>query len=308
MKMEPTIKLTHQSFEWSRFKAYFGSYYFANSRKLMLSAASILIAWLLICILPNVLSEFEIYKDNARLALEYPEKYYAFVDPYLSTEQMIGAFFLAILATLAGSSMFTCMHGKGNRQTLLAMPASSLEKYLTYFAIYILGSIAVFFVSEIIADALRVAIVKMFSDYGEYAHFMSLKGVFTFGIDIDLLDSTIIGEPVPVKNYLFITSYYSFVLITAAIFSLGSIVWQKASYLKTLCALAILQVVMSCLFILSLRVFFGWNSNIDPIDIFSPTGPLAQSPFIILIGLAISFFMFWLGYRRFKDTDLVERW
>lgn len=308
MKMEPTIKLTHQSFEWSRFKAYFGSYYFANSRKLMLSAASILIAWIVICVLPNIITEFDIYKDNARWALEYPEKYYAFVDPYLEIEQMIGAFLFAVLATLAGSSMFTCMHGKGERQTLLAIPASSLEKYLTYFTIYILGFIAVFFVSAIIADALRVAIVKMFSDYGEYAHFMSLKGIFTFGIDVDLLDSTITGESVPVKNYLFITSYYSFVLITAAIFSLGSIVWQKASYLKTLCALAILQVVQTSLLMFSMKIFFGWNANITLRDFFQPMGELARSPYIILIGLAISVFMFWLGYRRFKDTDLVERW
>lgn len=307
MKMEPTIKLTHQSFEWSRFKAYFGSYYFANSRKLMLSAASILIAWIVICVLPNIITEFDIYKDAVRLTMQ-SGRCTLCGDPYLGTEVMIGAFLFPVLATVAGSSMFTCMHGKGERQTLLAIPASSLEKYLTYFTIYILGFIVVFFVSEIIADALRVACIKMFSDYGDYAHFISLRRIFTFGIDTNVYDRTINGEAVPVKNYLFITSYYTLVIVTAAIFSLGSIVWQKASYLKTLCALAILQVVQTSLLMLSMRIFFGWNANITLRDFFHPMGELARSPFIILIGLAISVFMFWLGYRRFKDTDLVERW
>lgn len=303
MNNESTINLSGQTFRLSRFKAYFSAFYFANSRKLMLAGASCLVAWLLISLLPNLLSEFEIYADFANQVANHREYINPFEDPYWSVQYIAGGIFLTILATVAGSNMFSCMHGKGNRQTLLAIPASSLEKYLTYFIVYIVGSILVFFVSEIIADAVRVGVVKLFSKYGEYAHTMSLKSMLTFNLSVQGL-----RDGAHETYNILIIAFYTNIFCLAGLFSLGSILWQKASYLKTICSLWLLQTVLGTIAVLSMNVFFGFNSSVDLANFVKDMSPEAQNVYASAISAVFVIFIFWLGYRRFKDTDLVERW
>ncbi len=299
--METTQKVSGQSFDLSRFKTYFRAYSTANSRKLMLAAASCLIIWVFVCVVVQFLSDFEMYED----LVELKERGYAvelFDDPYWEVEYVAGGIMMAVLATLSGSIMFSAMHGKGNRQTLLTTPASILEKYLTYFLIYVVGFFAVFYVSYFIADVLRVMTVGMFSPYGEYARLVPTHHIFDFNLETSIDDK-------PMYTTIFLSMYYSVVLCLISTFSLGSILWQKASYLKTLCALSLIQVVLSLIAVFSFRLFLGSGDfHTISLDLMYPTGSALQNTGYILAGLVFPVFLFWLGYRRFKDTDLIERW
>jgi len=302
MNMETTQNMSGQSFDFLRFKTYFRAYSTANSRKLMLAAASCLIIWAFVCVVVQFLSDFEVYESIAvSVAAGYLPMGYL-DDPYWEVEYVAGGIMMVVLATLAGSTMFSAMHGKGNRQTLLTTPASILEKYLTYFLIYIVGFFVVFYASYFIADVLRVMVVEMFSPYGEYAKLVPVRYIFDFNIETSIDDK-------PIYTTIFLSMYYSAVLSLIATFSLGSILWQKASYLKTLCAMALIQVALSIIAVFSFRLFIGSNSfNAISLGFMYPSGSALQNIGYILAGLVFPAFLFWLGYRRFKDTDLIERW
>lgn len=298
------ITVPGQKFSPARFKAYFHAYASANSRQLLMAAAAIVIVWLLVAILPQFMTDFSSYsvrKTVIENGINDPNM--LMHDPYWNKELGCGAIMLMVFCTIAGCNMFSAMHGKGKRQDTLALPASMVEKYATYFVIYALGFFVVFYASFWLADALRVVTVETCSDYGEYAMLIPFNYIFSF----DLI-SHFIYEGNPAVNAAPCIFFYSGALTLLGFFSLGSIIWQKSSFLKTICSLAVLVVVQLLMVYISLKMFFGFDSRLTERDFFELTGSVAQNVVFIICGLIIPVVLFWLGYRRFKDTDLVERW
>lgn len=300
--MTTEIKTTAggQTFCFARFKSFFAAYLSANSRKLMLSAGTCFIIFLIVFLLPEWLSNFDAY-HSFDIGLQRGFIHDSALDPYWDNEFVSAAFLLMILVTLSGNMMYSAMHGKGNRLSMLTMPASQLEKFAALFLIYIVGFFAVFYLSFFLADAVRVLVVKSFSQYGMYAHTLPMAKIFNF----DLIQNTNY-EGETMRIYSLVTLIYATALTLGASFSLGSILWQKTSYLKTLCSLALLQTVLTILVVVSIHIFFDNSMDISPrIEL---SRDILHYDLLSLLLLLFPALLFWFGYLRFKDTDVVERW
>lgn len=289
-----------QTFNFARFKNFFAAYLSANSRKLMLSAGTCFIIFLIVFLLPEWLSNFDAY-HSFDIGLQRGFIHDSTLDPYWDNEFVSAAFLLMILVTLSGNMMYSAMHGKGNRLSMLTMPVSQLEKFAALFLIYIVGFFAVFYLSFFLADVARVLLVKSFSKYGMYAHTLPPANIFNF----DLIQNTNYdGETM--RIYSLVTLIYATALTLGASFSLGSILWQKTSYLKTLCSLALLQTVLTILVVVSINIFFDNSMDISPrIEL---SRDILHYDLLSLLLLLFPALLFWFGYLRFKDTDVVERW
>ena len=136
------------TFDTTRFSKYFTCYTATNSRRLWLYAAIILITWLLVCILPPVMTLFSSY------SYDLP------ADPAWETEGTWAFLLLMLFTGLSGAMFYSSFNPRGARVQVLTAPASSFEKFLTWFIIYFFGMIAVFYASAFIADLIRVGVVK----------------------------------------------------------------------------------------------------------------------------------------------------
>lgn len=283
-------------FSPARFNAYMRCYAASNSRKLILAAAAIFILWFIIAIIPVLVSNFSLYREM--LVDSYRDEYTR--DPMWEVEGMFGMIALAVLMTIAGSMVFSGMHGRGERQTLLTLPVSNLEKFITWFLVYIVGALVVYMVSFYVCDVLRVMCVKMFTPAGAYAHVLPIWKMMIFCVQNSF--------PGIHEWIMLLCLIYGMILLGSSFFALGSIIWQKASYLKTFVGLAALNTIVSAVTTWSWFMFHGSAASVEPvihID-FELGWPLTLGCIGVTVG--VLYFMFWLGYRRFRDTDLVERW
>lgn len=286
--MNTTVESKNQIFNGARFAAYFKYYAGSNGRRLQMSALGILLAWVLACVLPPVATWFGGY----RVVEEY-----SLPDYMWASEDVYGVVLLLIFSAVSGSRMYSAYHNPRGRIGLLTMPASALEKFATYFIIYVIGFLAVFYVSAIVGDALRVGAVKLLSDYGDYAHLRPLADVFTSGVtegqDVDGV-------------VLMMVALYGSVLFTLAWFALGSILWSKNSFVKSLAAAFVFNVVYGMLLSYGVKTFHHKFMEIRPCfeNCSTETAVVAG---ITSAVVAIAF-VFWLSYRRFREADIIERW
>lgn len=282
-------------FALPRFMAYFRLYTKSNSRKLLLSAGLIFIATFSIFLL----NFYFISDDRYETLADTPVPGFEGYDLMWSGCNMIISFVFVLFASMAGSMMYSSVASRRQRLVTLQIPATQLEKFLTWWIIcvpvFIICSFAAFYLAEI----LRVLWIKMFSAYGSQAHIMPLKYMFA-------MQST---DPVSHASFtntdLFLTGLtYGFVLLTNALFSLGSIVFHKMSYLKTFITLFIWTIVCGILINVGYIVLF----HADPVTSAIDTNKLSATIWSAAIQLAICAYFYWLGYRRYKETNVIDRW
>ncbi len=275
--------MTSQLFDSKRFGAYFRCHCATNAKRFSLYAAIILLTWTLICVIPPSLNLFAAYS--------YPLPY----DPWWATESIWMAILLFLYSALAASQMYSALGKPSARVGVLTLPASNLEKFTTWAIVYFIGFLIVFAVSAIIADFVRVGIVKAFAACPETARPIPLTYLFGFQAKAPLDNNDLCG----------ITITYGFILLTFSVFSLGSILFAKNSFIKTLCAVFALNIATSYIMWLSFKTFFVGESFEPRFDMTAT----ASTPWIFLATLAaISAFFLWLGYRRFTEADNVDRW
>ena len=284
--MNTTVESKNQIFDGARFVAYFKYYAGSNGRRLQMSALGILLAWVLMCVLPPVLTWFGGYRAAAM---------YSMPDYMWVIENLWGVVLLMVLCAVSGSRMFSAYHNPRGRIGLLTTPASALEKFATYFIIYVIGFMVVFYVSAIVGDALRVGAVKLLSDYGDAAHMRPLADVFTSGVASD-------GKGAAMSLLLL----YGSAMFTLAWFSLGSILWSKNSFVKSLGAAFVFNVVYGLLFSYGFKTFCHRVADVRP-RFESWTVETSVAVGITTTVVAIVF-VFWLAYRRFREADIIERW
>lgn len=281
-----TVKISHNSFfNASRFSAYFRCYAVTNAKSLILFASTVLLIWLLICLLPPITSLFGMYAA--------PNAQY---DPMWNTENGEGVILFVILMALSASRMFTAYHNPRGRTGLLSLPVSSFEKYLTYFLLYIVGFLVVFYASAIVADAIRVGVVKIFAPFDTTPMMRPISQVFTFDARS--------GNPRAIYTVFTVGSLYLFVLCNAAWFALGSILWSRNPFMKTLGSLFLLNSAMGTL------LYYGFK-NLDKASIHPNIAVLENDTTIIctlVVGALFTIYIFWLAYRRFVEADIVNRW
>ena len=200
------------TFDTTRFSKYFTCYTATNSRRLWLYAAIILITWLLVCILPPVMTLFSSY------SYDLP------ADPAWETEGTWAFLLLMLFTGLSGAMFYSSFNPRGARVQVLTAPASSFEKFLTWFIIYFFGMIAVFYASAFIADLIRVGVVKAFAACPSTARPISALEIFGLAIDKPF-------DQINAPDVLQWIGFYGLALSNFAIFALGSIVFYAKNRL-----------------------------------------------------------------------------
>lgn len=226
------------TFDTTRFSKYFTCYTATNSRRLWLYAAIILITWLLVCILPPVMTLFSSY------SYDLP------ADPAWETEGTWAFLLLMLFTGLSGAMFYSSFNPRGARVQVLTAPASSFEKFLTWFIIYFFGMIAVFYASAFIADLIRVGVVKAFAACPSTARPISALEIFGLAIDKPF-------DQINAPDVLQWIGFYGLALSNFAIFALGSIVfYAKNAFIKTIGCLVALNAALSYIAFASFKVFF----------------------------------------------------
>ncbi len=285
-------------FSTARFAAYFRLYLSGSRRKLLLAVGQIFIVtfiFMIFCYYTGSKSQYE-FMASQKLA--------SGPDPMWSVCNQIMLCFGVIFAAFAGSWMYSTVSSKKTRLTTFEIPASQFEKFLTWWLIYVPVFIAVILVCFFLADALRVLWIMVSSDYGQYAHLMPLKNLVTF-TDPAITDSF---ASVTSSYRVELTSImiYGIILVVNALFSLGSIYLNKLSFLKTMVILFICMVIQSILTSLGYNFFFS-GSTYEITSRFSEKD-LSTVIFTCATIVIICSYIYWLGYARYKETEIVNRW
>ena len=297
--MAETITLQRSRFDGERFRSYFSFYFYSNRRRLLLGASQILIFSFLLTlfffytggergyqIMMN--PDFGYYDSSERIDVNS-------TDPFWGLESGLMIALSMLFMAFSGSWMFSAMSNKKNRLSVIEIPASQFEKFLTWWIIYLPMALLAMLACFWLTDLLRVIWIKIFSPYGNFAHLMPIKNILA----LDPINSA--------KDSLGISGViYGMVISINALFALGSILFHKLSFLKTVAACFILLVVFTILYVLGLNTFFdgsvaGLSGRLDWDE--------TQANVILgCVGAAFSIAVYWLCYARLKEEDIINRW
>lgn len=181
------------------------------------------------------------------------------------------------LMCIVASHMMHTIQSKRKRLHILTLPASSEEKYLSYWLIHVLFFFIAYFCIIFAADATRTGICRLFyPDYIEYINFTQAT----------------LSQPMPRKDYL-LTAIIP-LLFVQSYFVLGSTIWNRYSFFKTLgFSLLGVFIIIFTLNIIAHKARIGLYAHVIP----NYTTYLALIP---------TLFNWYMGYRRFKESELVH--
>lgn len=180
------------------------------------------------------------------------------------------------LMCIVASHMMHTIQNRRTRLHTLTLPASSLEKYLSYWLVHVFFFFIAYFCIIVAADATRTGVCRLFyPDYIEYINFTQ----------------TTLTQPIAPKDYL-VTAMIP-LLFVQSYFVLGSTIWNRYSFFKTL-GFGILGVfiIIFTLNIIAHKARIGLYAHVIP----NYTTYLALIP---------TLFNWYMGYRRFKEAELV---
>ena len=140
----------------------------------------------------------------------------------------LASFFITCLGlTILGSMTFISMNSRAGRISTIMLPASMTEKFLLRFLIYFIGGVVLlnlgFFIGELAACLLFAG--------------MDLFKIFPNAFDTPGITAGVVGKA------LIITTLP--MLLGNAIYSLGSALWPKTSWVKTWVVLQILWLLFA---------------------------------------------------------------
>ncbi len=279
--------LTNQTFSFARYRAYLAAYYNCNRKRLLLSWGLLFIACMLFAVLPAIATGPQ--EGNVM----YPPSLFNDVE-----EETIA--FLAIFiifSSLCGSQMYSAVSSRNDRSTTLTLPVSDAEKFWVYFTVYVVGYFAAFYISAWVTDLIRVAAMKMiYAEPGVLNH-IDAAGLFGFhvpqpeGYAINQMGTSI--------------GVYGLTLILISTFALGTLLWERYSYVKTCCALALLLTALGWI------AYGGFKLWLSGDDISARCSIESQDTRLVIAAVlfaAISAGIFALGYRRMKEVETIYRW
>lgn len=193
---------------------------------------------------------------------------------------------------LAASVMFEDLKSKESRISMLMTPATTLEKYLSRWILYIVGFPILFIIGFYLADAVRCVVFRILIPDNTSIALFNINSYFDK-----------INMPERFHPILFCV----FILLSIqSFFVLGSVVWQPLSFFKTFGSLFILMqvYVLSSIWLtdslMEPGMFYGMEKSDDNLTLVI----LGFYSFMILTCL-----INWtLAYFRLKEAEIIKRW
>lgn len=286
--------MTQQIFSPSRFADYFRKYVFENRSRLGVIVLTLILVPILFCMALPVLSPC--YDSS-------PDIYNKIADPMWHRESTFFAFFFVVMAAVCGASFYDVLSRKTSRINLFSLPVSSFEKFSVYFSVYLILLPLLTLGGAFLADAIRVWFYSSRATEGILVDYISLHMIASSGGSIpspfDMAESA--------DMVFFNTSLWLAVILTVpALFTLGSSVWPKNSFMKTAAFIFSFNTVGGFLTFLGFKTFF-FNGPMFPRHFFDAEMN-AVCWWIIGISIAMTIFFYVVSYFRFKEWEVINRW
>lgn len=291
---------TNQIFNPSRFKAFIVKYAVENRNRLLIIAGlTILLPLLFTIAIPYLEKTYKITRWDTRPG----------VDPMWIYELRGFSFLMMGVVAYLASLFFQPLGSKTTRLSLLMSPASQFEKFLSSFCIFVIAGLLLFIGSTFLADWVRVLV---FTDTA------AKNGIHCAVIPLDFILSMgeiIPGQPSSVETTssstqltlrLGVTAICLSTFFTQALYALGSAVWPKNSFAKTICFAIVFMMAFTLVLNWGFMFFFHdgftartwWDSS-------NPNSVLT----IIDVAFGIAMVMVWfITYFRFKEWEIIKRW
>lgn len=293
--MEAIMTSVGNKFSFKRFASYLNLYMTANKRKLLLGILQVFIftfIFMLLLLYSDGIKEYE-YNVEYQVHLSY--------DPFWSSNIPFIPFTLCVFMAFAGSWMFSSMSSKSRRLNTIEIPALQSEKFLAWWCLYLPLAFLLIFAGIWVAEILRVIWVKIFTPYGNQAHILSLDCLLRFISPRDKYTDSMYLEASAVAFCI-----YSLVVACNALFSLGSIVFHKLNFLKTVISGFVLMALYVLFFLMGSAIFFGSDSMTAAVNGFDD-----PNLFFYLFGgivFVVSTFVYILAYCRYREEEIINRW
>lgn len=287
----------NQIYSSSRFLSYFKLYTRENSRRILMLYAFVVILPIVAVLILSYLSE------------AYRYEAYRHIDRMWKTELLTFDFLLILMGAYFGSLFYSGLSEKGKRISFLMTPASSFEKFLTMFAIYVVGFMALFFVSNFLADITRVAVYSSTAhENGAFIDFIPLKYLLTQSLSEEMKDTIDVQNTEFYYQMAFLvnSAVFGIFFFLQAFFVLGSSVWPKNSFIKTFMTGTVIFFVSLFLFFLGMHTFFDWDKGID--WRFGEETPTTFGFLIAGTAAVFSLACWIISYIRFREWEAIKRW
>ena len=284
--MEKIMQPVNKNFSWPRFKALMKSDFLINKGTYVKLAATVIGCFIALAILISILAMNDInsfIKLNAStmsdLNLEGLIKSRRY--SYSSILLTLCLWVVSIALTIFGSLTFSSLGSKKQRISTFMLPASLSEKYVLRMLVYLVGGMVTLFIGCLIAVLIAqftFAGSAFYDIFNDWNHIWDGESFY-----VTMLGSTaiILGE---------------------AIYTLGSSLWPKLSWIKTWLVVMVIQWVGG-IFLIS-----GLFSGIDFAYLvkFFDSGEVLSWTLASIMAIA-TVVCWYLAWRRFRNTQIIQR-
>lgn len=200
---------------------------------------------------------------------------------------------ISFALTVVGSLTFSSMSTKPRRIVAMMVPASKSEKFVSLLIIYNIFAPLLIVFSALLVDALTSAI---FLHEPFFIYLLRHAGDFLAAIR---------GDSYGIEIFFGIMCGVGGSLTCSmATYTLGSSIWPKKSFIKTFCVLFAIQVFMPFFVPIDFAAsLIRWIRDID-IDAIS-VHVMAWSGVALIYLFAA--FLYWLAWRRYRSTQLIQK-
>ena len=203
------------------------------------------------------------------------------------------------------STLMNPMREKTMRISFLSTPVSNFEKYISRWLIVTIGYIIAFFIALWIADVVRVA-------------FMSYKYP---EIGFKFIDFSRLVKPEienSSRNYAFFNKSYfilwvSIYALLQSLFLLGTTFWEKASFIKTFSASAVIIFLYIYLNRIMIQIFnhdinsFGGKFSYYVSNLLNNPSDNDVMLLSTCIFIFITIFCWVIAFFRFRESEIINR-
>lgn len=206
----------------------------------------------------------------------------------------------SISSTIMASLAFRGLMTRTGRTELFTSPSSMTEKFIVNVLIYVVGYTLAFIVITQLADLTRIAAL-----WWAQSDTFNVPGPINFLVSTNKFINEAFMPPMDGHKGLFIVATYIGLVANAGLYLLGSVLWPKLSFLKTLVATYIVEIV---LLIVGIIIIKGLGSPDDVAKMIM--GKMENGTFstMMVIINSIQLVLFWvLSWVVFRRKDIVSQ-
>jgi hypothetical protein len=205
------------------------------------------------------------------------------------------AFMMFVMGALSASFIMSPMKRKAGRINMLTLPATPFEKYIVRWLIYTVGFFVLYVIAYNLADLTRVIVYRVAYPDNEAIALADFFNHLVRESAHQPLGDTLVNDS---DHLWLIGSAYLFV---HSLFTLGSSLWPKNSFLRTFVTVLILIVAYTLVFLGLADWLITGHANID----ISIETALWTS---VSIHVLLALFFWTLAYYRYKESEIINRW